>query len=101
MSSSKVISSIFFSGDKLLRMEELAVRASSNLVNNGWLQIEENTSRYMLPSASFGEESVESVVASSNGLVTGHLSIRLNTVFQAEELPAGVAYLDSALSNVD
>ena len=33
------------------------------------------------------------------GLVTGHLSIRLNAMFQAEELPAGIANLDSALSS--
>lgn len=33
------------------------------------------------------------------GLVAGHLSVRLNAMFQAEELPAGIANLDSALSS--
>lgn len=33
------------------------------------------------------------------GLVAGHLSVRLNAMFQAEELPASIANLDSALSS--
>jgi hypothetical protein len=33
----------------------------------------------MLAGAGLGEESVEAVVPNTNGLVTGHLTIRLNT----------------------
>ena len=36
-----------------------------------------------------------------NSLVTWHLAIRLNAVFQAVELPAGIADLDTSLANVD
>jgi len=42
----------------------------------------------MLASTSFREESVESIITSSDGLVRWHLTIRLDTVFQTEEFPA-------------
>jgi hypothetical protein len=50
---------------------------------------------------SLAEECVEGVVTASNGLVTGHLAIRLDTVLQAVQLPAGIAHLDSGLANMD
>jgi hypothetical protein len=55
----------------------------------------------VLTGTSLGEEGVEGVVTSTNSLIRRHLSIRLNTVFQAEKLPAGVTYLDTSLTNMD
>ena len=55
----------------------------------------------MLASSSLGEEGVEAVVSSTDGLIRGHLAIRLNAVLQAVELPAGVANLTSGLANMD
>lgn len=55
----------------------------------------------MFASAGLAEESVEAVVASANGLVRRHLPIRLDTVLQAVQLPAGISYLDSGLTDVD
>jgi len=55
----------------------------------------------MFAGACFREECVESIIASANGLVAGHLAIRLNAMFQAEQLPASVADLDAGLTNVD
>ena len=55
----------------------------------------------MLASACLTEEGIEGVVSSPNSLVTWHLAIRLNAVFQAVELPAGIADLDTSLANVD
>ncbi len=43
-----------------------------------YLQVEEHAARDVLASASLGEEGVEGVVASTNRLVAGHLSIRLD-----------------------
>ena len=43
-----------------------------------YLQVEEHAARDVLASTSLGEEGVEGVVASADGLVAGHLSIRLN-----------------------
>jgi hypothetical protein len=45
-------------------------------------------------------EDVEGVIFSLNGLVTWHLSIVLNVMFQAVELPEGIANLDASLANV-
>ena len=55
----------------------------------------------MFACTSLGEEGVEGVITTSNGLVTGHLAIRLDTVFQAVQFPAGITDLDSGLSDVD
>ena len=44
MSSGEVVGSIFFSRDELLWMEELSVGSSSDLIDNGWLEIEEDSS---------------------------------------------------------
>ena len=55
----------------------------------------------MLASSCLTEEGVEGVISSPNGLVTWHLAIRLDAMFQAVELPAGIADLDTSLANVD
>ena len=55
----------------------------------------------MLASACLTEEGIEGVVSSPNSLVTWHLAIGLNAVFQAVELPAGIANLDTSLANVE
>jgi hypothetical protein len=54
----------------------------------------------MLACACLTEKSVESVVATSNCLVTWHLSIRLDAVLEAEKLPASIANLDTTLAEV-
>ena len=82
-------------------MEELSVGTGSNLINNGWLKIEEDGSWDVLTSSSLGEEGVESVIATADGLVGGHLAIGLDTVLEAKELPAGVTDLDTGLADVD
>jgi len=55
----------------------------------------------VLAGTSFGEKGVESVVATTDGLVGGHLAIGLDTVLEAVKLPAGVTDLATALANVD
>ena len=68
--------------------------------DDGGLQVDEDGTGHVLSSASLAEEGVEGVVATSDGLVTGHLAIRLDSVLQAVQLPAGVSDLDSGLSDV-
>jgi len=101
MSSSEVVSSIFFTRDQLFRMEELSVSTSSDFINNSWFKIEEYTSWYVFSSTSFTEESVEGIITTTNGFVRWHLSIRLDTMFKAEEFPASITYLDTGLTDVD
>ena len=43
MAASKFIGSLFFPGENLFRVKELTVGSSAHFVNNGGLQINENT----------------------------------------------------------
>ena len=72
----------------------------SKLTDDSGFQVDEDGTGHVLSSASLAEEGVEGVVATSDGLVTGHLAIRLDSVLQAVQLPAGVTDLDTGLSNV-
>ena len=69
MSSGEVVGSIFLSGDELFWMEELSVGSGSDLINDGWLKIEEDGSWDVLSGTSLGEEGVESIITTTNGFV--------------------------------
>jgi hypothetical protein len=101
MSSGEVVGGIFFTGNELLWMEELSVGSGSDLIDNGWLEIEEDSSWDVLTGTSLGEEGVESVVTTTDGFIGRHLTVRLDSVLEAEKLPAGVTNLDTALTDVD
>jgi len=101
VSSGEVVGGVFLSGDQLFGVEQLSVGSGSHFINDGGFQIEEHSSGHVLSGSSFTEESVEGIISSSDGLVRGHLSVRLDSVFQAEEFPAGVTHLDTALSDVN
>jgi len=101
VTTGEVVGGIFLSGDELLWMEELSVGSGSDFIDNGWLEIEEDGSWDVLASTSLGEEGVEGIVTTSNGLVGWHLTVWLDSVLEAEELPAGVTNLDTALADVD
>ena len=55
----------------------------------------------MFACSRLGEEGVETVIAPSDGLVRGHLAVRLDPVLQAVQLPAGIADLAAGLADVD
>jgi hypothetical protein len=55
----------------------------------------------MLSGTSFTKKGVKSIISSTNGLVTGHLSIRLNAMLEAVKFPAGISDLDTGLTNVN
>jgi hypothetical protein len=101
VATSKVVGSIFLTGDQLLWVEQLTVSASADLINHSWLQIHVHASRHVLACACLREECVECIISSTNGLVAGHLTIRLNAVLQAEQLPARVTNLATGLTDVD
>jgi hypothetical protein len=101
MSSSEVVSGIFFTRNKLFWMEELSVGSGSDFINDGWFKIKENRSWDVFTGTGFREKGVESIITSSNGFVRWHLSVRLDTVFKTEEFPTGVTDLDTTLSNVN
>merc|ERR550539_302598 len=96
-----VVGGVLLAGDQLLGMEQLAVGPSPHLVDNSGLQVHKDSPGNMLPGSGLGEESVETVVSGSDGLVRRHLAIGLDAVLQTVELPAGVANLDAGLADVD
>ena len=101
VTSGEVVSGIFFTRDELLWVEELSVGTSSDLIDDGWLEIEEDASWDVLSSTSLGEEGVEGIITTTDGLVRWHLSIRLDAVLEAEQLPTGVTNLDTGLTDVN
>ena len=98
VASGEVVSRVLLSRDELLRMEKLSIGTGSNLVEHSRLKVEEYGARNMLASASLREERIEGVVATSNALVGRHLTVGLDSVLKAEELPASVADLDASLT---
>jgi hypothetical protein len=84
MTSSEVVSSIFFTRNELFWVEELSVSTSSDFIDNSWFEIEEYTSWDVFTSTSFTEESVESIITTTDSFIRWHLSVRLDTVFEAE-----------------
>jgi len=101
VTTGEVVGGILLTRDELLRVEELSVGSGSDLIDNGGLEIEEDASGDVLTSTSLGEEGVESIITTTDGLVRWHLTIGLDTVLEAEELPAGVTDLATTLSDVD
>ena len=71
------------------------------LTDDGGLQVNEHGTGHVLASTSLAEEGVEGVITASDGLVRGHLAIRLDAVLQAVQFPAGITDLDTGLANVD
>ena len=65
------------------------------------LQVHKNSPGNMLASSSLTEEGVEGVVSTTNGLVTGHLAIWLDSVLQAVQFPAGITDLDTSLADMN
>ncbi|GIL99776.1 hypothetical protein Vretimale_4897 [Volvox reticuliferus] len=101
VTTGEVVGGILFAGNQLLRVEQLAVGAGADLVHDGRLQVQEDAAWHVLASTSLREEGVEGVVASANCLVRRHLTVRLNTMLQAIQLPAGIADLNTGLADMD
>jgi len=101
VATGEIVGGVFLTGDQLLWVEQLTVSASADLIDHSWLQVHEHATRHVLASTSLGEESVERVITSTDGFVAWHLTIRLDAMLQAEQFPASVSNLDTALANVD
>jgi len=101
MATGVVIGGILLARDQLLWVVELAVGSGADLVDHGRLEIEVDGARDVLASTSLREEGVERVVTATNGLVGGHLAIRLDAVLEAVKLPAAVTNLATSLSAVN
>ena len=96
-----VVGGVLLAGDQLLGVVQLAVGARAHLIDDGGLEVDEHAARDVLARAGLREEGVEGVVAAADGLVGGHLAIRLDAVLEAVQLPARIADLHAALAKVD
>mmetsp|Transcript_6690 Transcript_6690/g.10578 ORF Transcript_6690/g.10578 Transcript_6690/m.10578 type:complete len:279 (+) Transcript_6690:660-1496(+) len=101
VATGEVVGGILLAGDELLRVEELAVGSGTDLVDHGGLEVDEDTAGHVLASTSLREEGVEGIVSSADGLVGGHLAVRLDAVLEAEKLPAGISGLATSLADLD
>ena len=101
VASCEIVRRVFLAGDELLGVEELAVRAGADFVDHGGFEIEENATGDVLARAGFGEEGVERIIAAADGLIRGHLAVRLYPMLEAVKLPARVTGLDAGLTDVD
>jgi len=101
MATGVVIGGILLARDQLLRVVQLTVGSSADLVDHGRLEIEVDGARNMLSGTSLGEEGVERVVTASDGLVGRHLAVRLDAMLEAVKLPATVTDLATSLSTVN
>jgi hypothetical protein len=77
MTTGEVVGSILLATDELLRVEELTVVTSANLIYHSRLEINEYGTGRVLPSTGLTEEGAECVVMVSSSLVSWHLAIRL------------------------
>jgi hypothetical protein len=96
-----VVCCVLLARDELLRVVELAVRAGAHLIDDGRLEVNEDSARDVLTRTSLREEGVECVVSAANRLVRGHLAIGLDAVLEAVQLPASVSDLDTGLTEMD
>ena len=94
-----VIGSIFLDCDELLRVRELVVGPSMNHVSDRGFQV------HMPASTCLIEEGVGVILPPPfppqwSCYLASHLAIRLHDIFQAVELPVGIANLDISLASV-
>merc|ERR1719203_1188793 len=101
VSTSIVVSGILLTSHQLLRVEQLTVSSSADFVDDSGLQINKDSSGYVFSRSSLGEKGIERVIPASNGFVRRHLSIRLDSVFQAIEFPASIAHLATGLADMN
>jgi len=101
VTTSEVVGGVLLAADQLLGVEQLAVRARAHLVDDRRLQVDEDRARDVLAGTRLREEGVEGIVAATDRLVRGHLTIRLDAVLEAEELPARVPDLETGLAAVE
>merc|ERR1719199_1887681 len=96
----KVVGSILLSSDKLLRVEELAVGSGPHLIDHSGFKVYHHATRHMLASTSLRKKCVERIIATTDGLVAGHLTIRLDAMLEAEELPTCITDLNTTLTKM-
>ncbi len=97
----KMLTFFTYASNLIHYFSDLPVGSCSHFVHHRGFQIDKDGPGHMLARPSLREESIEGVVAGSQGLVRRHLAIGLDAMLQAVELPACIADLAARLANVD
>ena len=63
---------------------------NSYLIDDGWLQVHEDSPGDVLASGRLGEEGVERVVSNPHRVVVRHGAVRVNPVLQTVQLPGEI-----------
>jgi len=84
----------------MLGVEEGAVGAGADLVDDVGLEIAVDGARHVLAVASLGEEGREALVVTSGLALLGKETIRLDAVLEAVQLPTAVCDLATGLADV-
>ena len=100
MSSCEVVGGILFSGDEWGGIEERAIGAGSDLIDDGGFEIEHEGSGYKLAGGGLGKKGACRVIMGEL-LRIMIVAIGRDAMFEAEEFPGGIPDLNSALANVD
>jgi len=82
-------------------VEEVAVGAGADLIDDIGLQITVDSARDVFSLASFGKEGAKSLIGILLLALLGEVTIGLNTMLEAVKLPAGVGNLATSLADVD
>ncbi len=82
-------------------MEELTIFSGSNLIHYGGLEVNENGSRHMFPRPSLVEEGSVGGVITYLAVDGRDLTVGLNPVLKAVELPARGSHLNPGLPNMN
>jgi len=101
VTTGEVVCGIFLTRDQLFRMEQLTVGSRSDFIDDGRLQIDKDGTWDVLSGTSFREKGVEGVITTTDSLIGRHLTIGLDTVLEAKQLPASITDLDTGLTDVN
>merc|ERR1739848_153777 len=99
VTSGVVVGSVLLTIDQLFRMEKLTISSKSCLVNHSRFKIYKHSTGNMLTSSGLREESGKRVISKS--FIGGHVTIRLNAMLEAIQLPAGITNLATSLTNMN
>ena len=93
-----IVGRVFYSAHQLIRMEQLPVGSVAHLIDNAAFCIDEDGAWNISTLIRFPEEGIKRDVITG---VIRNVPIRLDSMFQAVELPAAVAYLNTGLADVN
>jgi hypothetical protein len=97
VASGKVVGGVLLAADEVAGVVELPVCSSPDLIYDCGLEVDVDSPGDELACPCFREEGLKCLIA----VVIVAVAVGGDAVLQAEELPAGVAHLNTALTNVD